>query len=186
MRAGQPRIERFVGSTHEVIGVRKDGAQFPVRLLVNAVAELGLFVAFARDLTEYKAMQKEIVDISMLEQRRIGGELHDGTQQELTGLGLLAQGLGHALSHGGRDAEAQLAARLAAGLAEATVHVRSIARGLVPVPIDREGLMAALAELARSTTESFEVPCRFDCPAPVEIEEAIPRRRTCSVSRRRL
>jgi signal transduction histidine kinase len=41
---------------------------------------------------------------------------------------------------------------------------------MVPVPIDREGLMTALAELARQTTEIHGIPCGFECPAPVELD----------------
>jgi signal transduction histidine kinase len=35
-------------------------------------------------------LQKKILEIASDEQRRIGQELHDGTQQELTGLSLIA------------------------------------------------------------------------------------------------
>ena len=78
---------RLIGRSHEISGRRKDGSIFPIQLSVNAVEGRDLFVGVARDMTEHKALQREIIDVAMLEQRRIGQELHDGTQQELTGLG---------------------------------------------------------------------------------------------------
>ena len=161
---------RLIGRSHEISGRRKDGSIFPIQLSVNSVEGRDLFVGVARDMTEYKALQKEIVDVAMLEQRRIGQELHDGTQQELTGLGLLALNLAEALSHSGSAAASQVAARVARGIEQCNQRVRSLARGMVPVPIEREGLMAALAELARQTTEIHGLPCGFECPCRVEID----------------
>jgi len=161
---------RLIGRSHEIAGRRKDGSVFPIQLSVNSVEGRDLYVGVARDMTEYKALQKEIIDVAMLEQRRIGQELHDGTQQELTGLGLLALSLAESLSRSGSTTASQVAARVARGIEQCNQHVRSLARGMVPVPIDREGLMSALAELARQTSEIHGLPCRFECPAPVEID----------------
>jgi PAS domain S-box-containing protein len=161
---------RLIGRSHEIAGRRKDGSILPIQLAVNAVEGRDLFVAVARDMTEHKALQKEIIDVAMLEQRRIGQELHDGTQQELTGLGLLAQSLAESLSRNNSVAASQVASRVARGIEQCNQRVRSLARGMVPVPIDREGLMTALAELARQTTEIHGIPCGFECPSPVELD----------------
>ena len=161
---------RLIGRSHEISGRRKDGSIFPIQLSVNSVEGRDLFVGVARDMTEHKALQKEIIDVAMLEQRRIGQELHDGTQQELTGLGLLAASLAESLGRNNAVAASQVAARVARGIELCNQRVRSLARGMVPVPIDREGLMTALAELARQTTEIHGMPCGFECPCPVEID----------------
>jgi PAS domain S-box-containing protein len=161
---------RLIGRSHEIAGRRKDGSIIPIQLSVNSVEGRDLFVGVARDMTEHKALQKEIIDVAMLEQRRIGQELHDGTQQELTGLGLLAASLADSLSRNNAVAASQVASRVARGIELCNQRVRSLARGMVPVPIDREGLMTALAELARQTTEIHGIPCGFECPAPVELD----------------
>jgi PAS domain S-box-containing protein len=163
-------VSRLIGRSHEMSARRKDGKVFPILLSVNSVEGRDLFVAVARDMTEHKALQQEIIDVATLEQRRIGQELHDGTQQELTGLGLLALSLSESLSRTGAVAASQVAGRVARGIELCNQQVRSLARGMVPVPIDREGLMSALAELARQTTEMHALPCSFQCPTPVEIE----------------
>jgi PAS domain S-box-containing protein len=168
--AARSYATRFIGRSHEISARRKDGTVFPIQLSLNSVEGRDLFVGVARDMTEHKALQKEIIDVAMLEQRRIGQELHDGTQQELTGLGLLALNLADTLSRNGATLAGQVAARVARGIELANQQVRSLARGMVPVPVDREGLMSALAELARQTTEIHGLPCGFECPAPVEID----------------
>jgi PAS domain S-box-containing protein len=168
--AARSYASRLIGGSHEISGRRKDGGVFPIQLSINAVEGRDLFVGVARDMTEHKALQKEIIDVAMLEQRRIGQELHDGTQQELTGLGLLALNLAESLGRSGSTAASQVAARVARGIEQCNQRVRSLARGMVPVPVDREGLMTALAELARQTTEIHGLPCGFECPSRVEID----------------
>jgi PAS domain S-box-containing protein len=162
-----------IGAARELMARRKDGSEFPIQLSVNEITPLGLYTGTIRDITEQKALQEEIVRIAMLEQRRIGQELHDGTQQELTGLSLLAKSLSEALAAHGATRESELAARLAAGIAETNWHVHALARGLVPVPVDSRGLMAALDALARSVGGAEGPRCRFDCPTPVEIDNDV-------------
>ncbi len=66
---------------------------FPADLAVSQVNHLGLFTGILRDISSLKEMQRHILEIASEEQRRIGFELHDGTQQELTGLSLYANAL---------------------------------------------------------------------------------------------
>ena len=58
-------------------------------------------------------------------------------------------------------------------ISETNWHVHSLARGLVPVPVDARGLMAALDDLARSVAERDGPRCRFDCPTPVEVDNDV-------------
>lgn len=161
-----------IGASREVVAYRRDGSRFPALLSVSETADGALLVGCLRDITADKALQEEILHIAALEQQRIGQELHDGTQQELTGLGLLAQNLSEELQESG-SSNAELAKRLAAGIAEANRHVRATARGLVPVPVDARTLPAALAELVRTTQETYkQLSCRLDCPEPLKMPDA--------------
>ncbi|HVS78142.1 MAG TPA: chemotaxis protein CheB [Steroidobacteraceae bacterium] len=163
---------RVPGSSREVTAYRRDGTRFPALLSVSETAGADLLVGCLRDLTADKALQEEILHIAALEQQRIGQELHDGTQQELTGLGLLAQSLAEELQTSG-SARAEQAQRLASGMAEASRRVRSLARGLVPAPVDAATLPAALDELARSTRETYKLSCRLDCPEPLRMPDSV-------------
>jgi two-component system CheB/CheR fusion protein len=169
-RYRETREPHAIGRARELRARRKNGEEFPILLSVSEVPSLGLFTGIVRDITEQRTLQDEIVRIATLEQRRIGQELHDNTQQELTGLGLLAENLSESLRREG-DAASEVAAKLAAGIAEANRRVRALAKGLVPVPVGREGLMSALGELARRTEETHGIPCRFECPEPVSVAD---------------
>lgn len=169
-RYRQTHESHILGKSREVNARRKDGSLFPIRLSVTRIDHRELFAGFIHDMSAARTMQEEILNIAMLEQQRIGQELHDGTQQELTGLGLLSQNLREALSRRGSEAEATLAGRLADGIAQANLHVRSLAHGLVPVPVDEHTLPAALDELARNTRKNYGLSCQFDCPEPLLVD----------------
>lgn len=70
------------------------------------------------------------------------------------------------------SAGAELAKRLAAGIADANRQVRALARGLVLIPIDAETLPAALGELARNAADTHKLSCRFECAAPLRMPDA--------------
>lgn len=123
-----------------------------------------------QDITKRKRLEQEVVDVAAAEQRRIGQELHDGTGQELTGLCMLADNLTEALSeHSPPDA--QFARRIAQGLRQALAQVRALSRGLIPVEVDAEGLMAALTELTTRISDLHGIHCIFECAEPVPVED---------------
>jgi signal transduction histidine kinase len=94
--------------------------------------------------------------------------LHDGLGQELTGLGYVAETLYCDLRQS-QAPEANTANRLAEGIERVLDQARSIAKGLVPVEIDADGLVAALEQLASQTEHRCGIRCRCHCsePAPV-------------------
>jgi len=134
------------------------------RRLLNALAE-----QLARIAERIRA-EKEISEIGTREQQRIGRELHDGLGQELTGLGYLAETLFCDLQDRGA-AEAETANRLARGIEHAMDQTRAIARGLVSVEINAQGLMFALEQLVSSTEQHCGVTCRLLCSEAVPIED---------------
>jgi PAS domain S-box-containing protein len=152
--------------------VTKDGREREIewhdKLLQDAGGNVVGLLAIGQDITDRRRLEKEIVSISTREQQRIGQELHDGLGQELTGLGYLAETLYCDLRQG-KAAEAQTANRLADGVERALEQARTIAKGLVPVEIDADGLVAALEQLASQTEHRCRVRCRCHCsePAPV-------------------
>ncbi len=126
--------------------------------------------AIGRDITDRKLLQREVLEIAAREQRRIGQDLHDDTGQELTGLAMLAQRLADELQSRSLP-QAGTAARIVDGLEQALNHIRALSKGLLPVEVDAEGLMIALADLAARTSELHGVNCRFECDEPVSIND---------------
>ena len=118
--------------------------------------------AVAVEVSERRRLEKEILEVRQDEHRTIGQDLHDNLGQQLTGIEFMSQALGQAL-----DSEqhkmADSARQIAGLVREAISHTRLVARGLNPVEITGEGLMDALSELAKSTSDVFKVECRFDC-----------------------
>lgn len=160
----------FLGSKRELPARHKDGSTIPVEVSISEVDHLNLYSVIAHDISERKQMQRDILNIATQEQQSIGRELHDGTQQELTGLGLLAQNLADPLQRQSAP-EAELAVRLANGIAAAGRRVRQLAKGLIPVPVDSEGLMMALDVLAEETAAIQNLDCTFECPEPVIVND---------------
>lgn len=120
----------------------------------------------ARDITERKRLEREILEISTREQRRIGHDLHDGVCQQLACIAYLTDILADRLQkkHEPESAEAE---KIGGLLNDAITQARSIARGLFPVHLVEEGLACALEELATTASNLFEVDCRFSGDEPL-------------------
>jgi len=138
-------IPKIIGSGRQLTAVRKDGSRFPIYLSIGDIntSHARLFAGVIMDISEQQQLQREILEIPVSEQRRIGQELHDGLGQQLTGLGLLATSLVNKAS----KPEHELATKLASGLQEAISQVRALSRGLMPVDIDAEGFMNSVQVL---------------------------------------
>jgi signal transduction histidine kinase len=120
-----------------------------------------------------KRLERQQLDVghaAIMESRRIGQELHDGLGQVLTGLSLIAGNLQEKLREQG-NSEAEMAVRLTDGLKQALEQVRGLARGLVPVAADKQGLMSALTALAQRVSGVQGIVCTFTCVQPVPIDD---------------
>ncbi len=63
------------------------------------------------------------------------------------------------------------AGKIARHVREAISQTRLLARGLSPVVLESEGLMAALRQLAENASQMFHVRCEFECDPPVLVTE---------------
>jgi signal transduction histidine kinase len=111
-------------------------------------------------------LEAQILEISETVQRRVGQDLHDGLSQQLRGIAYLAHVLHHSLAEKALP-EAKDAARISELLQNAIGQTRDLARGLTPVQLEADGLMAALKELASSVEGIYGISCHFLCPEPV-------------------
>jgi two-component system, LuxR family, sensor kinase FixL len=163
---------KIIGIGRETFARKKDGTLFPIDLSVSEVrlSDRRIFTGFIRDITERKRLEKEVLEISEREQRRIGRDLHDGLCQHLAGIEMLSQVLAQKLSPKSKDAAAR-ATDIAKAVRESISQTRLLARGLSPVTLESEGLMSALAELALNTEKIFRVRCVFDCPDLVKFPD---------------
>lgn len=163
-------VKKIIGIGREVLARRKDGTTFPVDLAVSEVDHMNLFTGILRDVTRRRELEREVVEIASLEQRRIGQDLHDSVGQELTALSMMAADLSETL-RSDPAASARVVNRIAQGLRRSQQELRTVLRGLLPVAVDSEGLMAALSDLADQVQRDGKVTCLFDCPKPVSVTD---------------
>lgn len=163
---------RIIGIGREAVAIRRDGTVFPVDLAVSefTIGERRMFTGILRDITEQKRLAREVLEISTSEQQRIGHDLHDGLGQELTGIAFLADALKRSLK-GESHPQAEAATEIVQLVNQAIDHTRALVRGLCPVGYGSEGLMMSLQDLAESVNHRPGPKCRFECPAPVMIED---------------
>ncbi|HEV7771677.1 MAG TPA: PAS domain-containing sensor histidine kinase [Conexibacter sp.] len=153
----------------ETTGMRADGSEFPVELAITRVRVPGMsrFTAYLRDITDRKRSEAELrrsrarlVEAAYTERQRIERDLHDGTQQRLVSVALGLR-LGRARLETDPDAALQLIDEAIDELAEATVELRELARGIHPAVLTQGGLqpaLAALVERARTPARLVEAP----------------------------
>ncbi len=133
------------------------------------------FAAMGTRLAEREAervrLEREILETSERERRRIGRDLHDGIGQQLTAVSLATSGLITALESAAPELVTQ-AENLGGQIRETIAAVRALSHGLAPVGLQDDGLMHALHELAESTGRTARLRCVFECPTPVRVPEA--------------
>lgn len=167
LRTGKARI---IGIGREVTAMRKDGSTFPINLSISEVRsdDDRLFIGMVHDLSTRRALEREIVDASANEQRRIGQDLHDGLCQDLIGIAFQADFAARRLD-AAAPAEAEAVRTVAAAVREAAGQARRLAHGLNPVDLAAGGLPTALDSLAGKISQSFDVACTFRWDGAAEV-----------------
>lgn len=127
-------------------------------------------LALTREIAERERLERELLDVSEREQRRIGQDLHDGLCQHLAGTALAAQVVTDKLA-GGRAIDARDATNVVELIEEGIQLARGMAKGLHPVEMNADGLMQSLQEFSGTTSDLFRVSCRFECDSPVLIHD---------------
>jgi signal transduction histidine kinase len=142
----------------KVVGALTLGSHAQEEIPPQARVGLETIAAQAAGAIARIRLEQQILEISDREQARIGQDIHDGLCQQLIGLAFSANSLQQSLAAQERS-EAAVARKICHLLDEAITEARSVCRGLYPVRLETEGLVPALEELARTTSERFKVEC---------------------------
>ena len=118
-----------------------------------------------RDITERRHLERELLEVSNREQRRIGHDLHDGVCQQLAAIAYLVDIMGDKLQEK-KAPESADAEKIETLINEATQQARAVARGLFPVRLEENGLVSALQELAATIASRFTIRCDFKSAHP--------------------
>lgn len=124
-----------------------------------------------QEVKDRKALEKELLSIIERERQRIGQELHDSIGQQLTGIAFMMEVLGEQLSDKSLAEQVSYAEKISSRVRKATEQTRNLAKGLHPVDLDRNGLVAAIQELASNTEQLFDVSCTLKCKNAVSIKD---------------
>ena len=127
--------------------------------------------ALTNEMQERARLEKEILEVSEREQRRIGHDLHDSVCQHWAATAMAGQVLSEKLA--AKSQPERLDADEIVRLAENGITLtRNLAHGISPVEMEMDGLVTALREFATNTHQMFKVKCTFDCDAPTPISDA--------------
>jgi signal transduction histidine kinase len=127
--------------------------------------------ALATEISNRERLEREMLEISEREQRRIGRDLHDGLCQLLTGAALAGHTHARILQAEGKTVQTESALRVVNYVEEAILLAKSIANGLDPVELQNYGLMEALEHFATTASDLFGIECRFECQVPVLVDD---------------
>ncbi len=123
-------------------------------------------LGIVRDTTRRKRLEREILEISGREQRRIGQDLHDSLCQHLAGIGFMGKVLERKTATG-QSIRSDDVTEIVDLIDQAITLTRGFARGLNPVRLEADGLMMALIELASNMERLFGITCTFEYDFPV-------------------
>lgn len=122
-------------------------------------------------LEHAQKLEHEIVRVGDREQMRIGQDLHDGVCQSLAALDCATECLKVELENGGLEAQAVTARQIQKLMQETTVEARNLARGLVPVALEPDGLVMALRSLVTTTGALRHAVIDFESRGEIHIKD---------------
>ena len=126
--------------------------------------------ALTREIAVRERLEKEILEVSEREQRRIGHDLHDSLCQHWAATAMAGQVLSGKLADKSLPEAAD--AKEIVKLAETGITLtRNLAHGISPMEMETEGLVTALREFAANVSQMFKVNCVFDCESPPAIDD---------------
>ena len=167
---------RRMGHARVVMGLRRDGEEFPIEASISQTSEGGqrFYTVILRDVTErtraeeaLRQSRQEIQDLALTastareqEKSRIARELHDELGQALTALKIDVGYLREHLEGADLDVARKLASMQV--LLDGTVAAaRRISADLRPLMLDDLGLLAACEWLAHNFTNRTGIACEL-------------------------
>lgn len=121
-------------------------------------------------MRQRQQLEKELLEISEREKRRIGEDLHDMVCQELTATALLLKSKAKKIEHESKAA-AEILEESAQTVNRNVGLTRDLARGLQPADLKGSGLKQALRALSDQVCESSTIKCHFRAARGVRVTD---------------
>ena len=169
------RIARLVAAVR-TFGEGKSNLIRPVRG-ADEIAHLSVaFAAMAARVKAHEAeraeLEREVLNASEGERRRIGHELHDGLGQRLTAASVATHALATQIEASNSADAARRATDIAKQLRDAIAETRQLSHGLAPLSLETGDLTDSLAELCESLVRGGKVRAVFECAKAVRVRDA--------------
>ena len=127
-------------------------------------------LVIARDCTDRKKLEKEIIQISERIRQQVSRDLHDDLNPHLIGIEALAQVLSMSLKKM-KLPEADQAQKIAELINKAITMTYRLARGLCPVDLESTGIQTPLMSLMKVIRSLYGIECMFDYDDNIIIED---------------
>lgn len=175
---GYDMINGLVAGHHlhsrEFTYVTKDGER-RIGVISAEIIELWeepAMLATIEDITNKKALEREVMEISERERQQIGQNLHDDLCPHLIGIEVLGNVHENRL-HVEGNPEAATARKIKGLIGEAIEKTRSMARGLCPVHLIDHGFQNAIKELTLNIKNIYNITCDFKAEIETDFEDSI-------------
>jgi signal transduction histidine kinase len=132
----------------------------------------GLAGQLRERLAELRASRKRIVATADGERRRLERNIHDGAQQQLVALSVMAR-LAETTVDGDKEAARAMVLQAQADATDALENLQDLARGIYPPLLAGQGLAAALEAQARKSPVPVTVEADRLARYPLEAEAAV-------------
>ena len=140
------------------------------RVLERTRDLLAINTELEQTMSQRQQLEKELLQISEREKRRIGEDLHDMVCQELTATALLLKSKAKNIANESKAAAAAL--EESAQTVNRNVGLtRDLARGLQPTDLKGPDLKQALRSLAEQACESSNINCHFKAARGVRVSD---------------
>ena len=126
------------------------------------IAGKNVILAAFEDYTEVKKLEREVLEMSERERRKIAFALHDDLCPQLIGIDVLFDILKQRLQTE-LPAAVDSADKIGGQLRESIQKARLLSRGLFPVDIVKHGFDVSLSELVEYVEDTFGIACQLDC-----------------------
>ena len=123
-----------------------------------------------RDISEHKRLEREVVETSEREMRRIAMDLHDDLCQELAAVSLISKLLQKRLAEDGPTHE-KIAAHIADLTKRLAVSTRNLVQNLAPPVISGENFIENLRRVAGHLCAAFPLQCGIEGSWPNQITD---------------
>lgn len=158
---------------YETVRLHKSGRRIDVAvtasLMDNGPNQAPGVTVILRDIRERKRLEQQVAEVADQERQRWARELHDRLGQEMSVLAMLIAMLKQQVSND--SPQAGLVSKLEATADRTKGELRRFSKGLFPVDVDANGLRVALGELAQDITQTYKIPCRFECAGEVPLRD---------------